>query len=95
VVVDRPLNLDLPGKLRLMRELGIIDLLKNRYAGMDSLSWENKVAEILCLITGETFDQKEPVLQALSTLRSQGENGHTKNSANRIHQRILRLNSGK
>jgi len=95
VIVDRPMTLDLAGKLKLMQELGIIDLLKTRYAGMDSLSWENKVAEMLCLITGESFDQKEPVLQTLSSLKSQGQNGNAKTPVNRVHQRILRLASGK
>ena len=45
-------GLDLVGKIELMNELGIIDYLKARYAGTDSVSLENKIVEILCLITG-------------------------------------------
>jgi hypothetical protein len=95
VDLQRPKNLDLTGKLSLLFELGVIDFLKKRYAGMDSISFENKVAEMLCLITGEHTDQKEPVLQILSTLSRQGINGSHKTAAYRIHQKILRLATGK
>ena len=67
-------NLDLPAKLDLMNELGIIDFLKTRYAGMDTVSFENKMAEILCLLTGEYTGQKESVLKILSTMNRQSKN---------------------
>jgi hypothetical protein len=44
---------DQAGKLELLNELGIIDFLRARYSGMDSVSLENKIAKILCLLTGE------------------------------------------
>ncbi len=44
--LNPPINLDLSGKLELMNELGIIEFLKTRYVGMDSVAIENKVAEI-------------------------------------------------
>jgi hypothetical protein len=95
VMMERSVNLDLAGRLRLMLELGIIDFLKNRYAGMDSLSWENKIAEMLCLILGENADQKLAVLQNLSSLSGLGQHASSKTAANMIHQKILRLASGK
>ncbi len=59
-------SLDLPGKLELMNELGIIEFLKTRYSGIDAISVEKKVAEILCLVTGECNDQKENLLRTLA-----------------------------
>jgi len=94
-LAEKPLNLDLPGKLKLMYELGIIDLLKNQYAEQDSISWENKMAETLCLITGEPIDRKEPLLQMLISFNRQDPPGNARNAAVRIHQRILRLSLGK
>jgi hypothetical protein len=91
----RPAHLDLSGKLYLLNELGIIDFLKNRYAGMDSLSFENKVVEILCLVTGEYADQKEPVLKILSSMNRLNPNGTPKRSANWVHHKIKQLTTGK
>jgi hypothetical protein len=75
------LNLDLPGKLSLLNELGIIDFLKNKYAGLDSVSFENKVSEILCLVTGEFAGQKESVLKILSGINRQAQHGKAKTKA--------------
>ena len=68
-----PQHLDLSGQLNLLQELGVVDFLKSRYSGLDSRSFENKLAEILCLITGENTDQKKTVLQILSSLNWQGQ----------------------
>jgi hypothetical protein len=61
-------NLDLPGKLELMNELGIIEFLKSRYAGMDETSVENRVAEILGLVTGEYPILKSDLVKILSSM---------------------------
>jgi hypothetical protein len=74
VDLQKPANLDLPGKLDLLNELGILDFLKTRYSGMDSVSFENKMAEILCLLTGEYIGQKESVLKILSTMNRKNQN---------------------
>jgi hypothetical protein len=58
-------QLDLQGKLALMDDLEIIDLIKKKFAGMDPVSLENKMAEIICLITGEYLDQKELILRLI------------------------------
>lgn len=68
------MNLDLPGKMDLLNELGIIDFLKSRYSGMDTVSFENKMTEILCLLTGEHTSQKESILKILSTTNRQSQN---------------------
>ena len=93
--LQRPSNLDLPGKLELLHELGIIDFLKTRYAGMDSLSFENKVAEILCLITGECAEKKESVLKILSSLNRLNPNGFTKRQSSFVVSKLLHLTTGK
>ena len=67
---QNPTNLDLPGKLELLNELGIIEFLKTRYAGLDSISVENKIAEILCMVTGEYSGQKEAVLKTLTLINN-------------------------
>jgi len=72
--LKKPANLDLPGKLDLLNELGIIDFLKTRYSGTDSVTFENKMAEILCLLTGEYTDQKESIIKILSTMNRQNKN---------------------
>jgi hypothetical protein len=90
-----PLNLDLSGKLRLMYEQGIIDFMKTKYAGMDTLSWENQIAETLCLIMGEDVHKKAEILQILSHLSCQGQKGSSNAAGNKIHQQILRLAMGK
>jgi hypothetical protein len=58
-------QLDLQGKLALMEDLEIIDLIKKKFAGMDPVSLENKMAEIICLITGEFHEQKELILRLI------------------------------
>ena len=95
VDLQRPVSLDLSGKLSLLHELGVIDFLKSKYAGLDSNSFENKVAEMLCLIMGEHTDQKGPVIQMLSSLSRPGFNGAGKSNAYAIHQKLLRLSMGK
>ena len=66
----RPEKLDLTGKLALLNELGIIDFLKKKYAGLDSESFEIKIAEWIRLITGERSDQKEQILLSMSNVQS-------------------------
>jgi hypothetical protein len=89
VDLQKPVNLDLPGKLSLLNELGIIDFLNSSYTGMDSASFENKVAEILCLITGEEAEQKEKVLKILSTMNSQSIIGFTKSQSSGASRKIV------
>ncbi len=93
--LQRPAHLDLPGKLDLLNELGIIEFLKTRYAGMDSLSFENKLAEILCLITGEYAEKKESLLKILSSMNRHNAGGSAKGPATGAHRKILRLTTGK
>jgi hypothetical protein len=76
VDLQRPLPLDLPGKLALLNELEIIDLIKKKFAGLDPVSFENKVAETICLITGEYMEQKEMIL--LSVLKGLSAKERTK-----------------
>jgi hypothetical protein len=68
VVLQHQPNLDLQGKLELLHDLGIIELLRTRFAGLYPVLFENKMAEVLCLITGEHIAQKESVLRILSTI---------------------------
>jgi hypothetical protein len=74
----RPLQLDLPGKLALLNELGIIDFLKNKYAGLDAESFENRMAEWIRLITGEQSDQKEQIVFSIT-------NGQATSGTDKIH----------
>ncbi len=83
-----PQHLDLSGQLNLLQELGIVDFLKSRYAGLDAQSFENKLAEILCLITGENTDQKKTVLQLLVSLNRQRQKQPAKTVENTMHQKI-------
>jgi hypothetical protein len=46
-------TLDFSGKIALLTELGVIDYLRKKFARMDPFSFENKIAEIIRLITGE------------------------------------------
>ena len=85
------LNLDLAGKLGLLDELGIIDFLKIKYAGLDPVSLEEKLAEIICLITGEYIEQKEPVLKILSDMNRQSPNGYTKRQSHGTRSKIAQL----
>lgn len=68
----KPVHLDLPAKLELLKELGIIDFLKGKYAGMDSDFFEHKITEIIYLITGEYPEQRE--LELLSIMNGQSAN---------------------
>jgi hypothetical protein len=54
--------LDFSGKLALLSDLGILDFLKRKFARLDPFSFENKIAEIIRLITGETTEKKDWVL---------------------------------
>jgi hypothetical protein len=83
-----PQHLDLTGQLNLLQELGVVDFLKSRYAGLDALSFENKLAEILCLITGENTDQKKTVLQLLASMNRQRQKQTAKSVENTVHQKI-------
>jgi hypothetical protein len=76
VELPAQVNLDLTGKMDLLHELGIIELLKTKYAGADTVSLENKVGEIICLLTGEPVEQKESVVKMLSDLIVEKTNGH-------------------
>jgi hypothetical protein len=61
-------NPDLQGKLELLNELGIIEFLRTRFAGLDPVLSEDKIAEILCMVTGEYQNQKDSVLRILSRI---------------------------
>jgi hypothetical protein len=74
VDLQKTAGLDLQGKLDLLNELGIIDFLRARYSGMDAHSFENKMAEIICLLTGEYAGLKEQVLKILSPVNRQTQN---------------------
>jgi hypothetical protein len=87
-------HLDLSGQLSLLQELGVVDFLKSRYAGLDAFSFENKLAEILCLITGENTDQKKTVLQILVSLNRQRPKQSAKTVDNTMHQKNPDRNVG-
>jgi hypothetical protein len=91
VDLHKPVSMDISGKISLLNELGIIDFLVSKYGGLDSLSFENKVAEMLCLIMGEQIDQKGKVTQMLSSLNRQVQYGRSKSNAYEIHQKIIRM----
>lgn len=65
------MSLDLGGKLALLNELGLIDFLKARYAGLAPSSFENKLTEMLCLLTNGQAEQKQLVLEIVSAMKSQ------------------------
>jgi hypothetical protein len=65
VDLQKPVLLDLAGKLTLLNELGILDFLKKKYAGLEAVSLENKLAEMISLITGESIENKEMVLLSM------------------------------
>jgi hypothetical protein len=81
-------QLDLPGKLELMADLEIIDLIKKKYAGMDPVSLENKLAEVICLITGEYPEQKELILRLIR--KGQSVIGNSKRWQSPISETALR-----
>jgi hypothetical protein len=78
-----------------MNELGIIDLLMTRFAGLNNISFENKMADILCLIMGEYADQKESVLKILSIMKKQAPGGMVKRESSGIRRKILETSTGK
>jgi hypothetical protein len=88
-------GLDLPAKLQLMQEMGMIDLLRTRYAGMDPASFENKISEIICLVTGEPADQKETVIKILEYLCPQRTDEPVKYQPAEQRKKILRLTTEK
>jgi hypothetical protein len=55
------IGLDFSGKIALLNELGILDFLRKKFSRLDPFSFENKIAEIIRLITGENKDQKEMI----------------------------------
>ncbi len=95
VDLQQPVNMDLSGKLSLLHELGIIDFLKGKYAGLDTLSFEEKLAEMLCLIMGESIELKESVLRILSSLDRQAGYRTGKSNDYAIHQKVMQLAMGK
>jgi hypothetical protein len=91
VDLQKPAILDLSGKLDLMNELGIIEFLRTRYSGMDTVSLENKMAEILCLLTGEYTGQKESILKILLTMNRQSQNEILKRISSGFHSKTVNL----
>jgi hypothetical protein len=51
--------LDFSGKLALLNDLGVLDFLKKKFSRLDPFSFENKIAEIIGLITGEAVVEKK------------------------------------
>jgi len=62
VDLQKPVLLDLAGKLALLNKLGILDFLKKKYVGLES---ENELVETISLITGESLEKKEMILLTL------------------------------
>jgi hypothetical protein len=58
-------QLDLRGKMNLMNELGILDLLKDKYADTASGLFEMKLAETISQITGESTEQIPLILHLI------------------------------
>jgi hypothetical protein len=87
--LNSPTNLDLSGKLELLNELGIIEFLKTRYAGMDSILVENKIAEILCLVTGEYSAQKEAVIRTLALMNNRHADANRALLSSNFRQKIM------
>jgi hypothetical protein len=75
--IQNPANLDLQGKLELLNDLGIIEFLRTRFAVLDPVLSENKMAEVLCMVTGEPIIQKESVLRILSIIHDHDSNVNT------------------
>ncbi|HMC87649.1 MAG TPA: hypothetical protein VKI61_19135, partial [Chitinophagaceae bacterium] len=65
VDLQKPALLDLAGKMALLNELGILDYLKKKYEGLEAVSLENKLAEMITLIMGEPIEQKELILLSM------------------------------
>jgi len=93
--LSKPFFLDLNGKLGLMNDLGIIEFLRTRFAGLNAVSCENKIAEILCLITGEYPEQKDTVLKMLSSLKKQTPDGISKGEPYGIRREFREHSAGK
>lgn len=86
--------LGLQDRLQLLQELGIIDFLKSRFTGMDTLSFENKIAELICLITGELPDKKNLITKMLTSMNRLNKNGNIKFPSAGVHDNQLQ-SSGK
>jgi hypothetical protein len=54
-------QLDLPGKLSLLKDLGIIDFLKSNRAQRNLSEVNDELSKLICLITGEYIEEKELV----------------------------------
>jgi hypothetical protein len=93
--LHKPLFLDLSGKLGLMNDLGILELLRARFGGLNTVSFENKMAETLCLITGEYADQKESVLKILSTMKKQSPGEMANRELTGVRRKIPETSTGK
>ncbi len=91
---ELPGHLDFSGQLNLLQELGVVDFLKSKYAELDNQVLENKLAEIICLITGENTDQKKKVFQMLRSANRQGQKLQAKAIADTMHQGIPYMNIG-
>jgi len=88
-------HLDLAGKLELLNELGLIDFLRTRYAGLDPFSFENKLTEILCLLTDGEMQQKELILEFLNVMNRQRFPGSSKKQSVLLREKILHFTTGK
>jgi hypothetical protein len=60
--------LDLAGKLNLMRELGILDFLKEKLLNSGSGLPDIRLAETISLITGETPEHKDLILYLMTKM---------------------------
>ena len=67
--VKKPAPLDLAGKIALLNELGITEFLEKKYAGLEAVSLENKLAELISQITGEFIAQKERLILSLRNVQ--------------------------
>jgi hypothetical protein len=83
--------LDLQGKLDLMNELGIIDFLRTRYSGADDASFENKIAEILCRVTGEPPGQKDSIVKMILSMKKQGQDRYPKTQSYALQKKTWDL----
>ena len=88
-------QLDLAGKLTLMNKLGLIDFLKTRFAGLDSFTFENKLTEIILLITSENAQQKDKIQHILSGLNLKNSNTFPQNPLPGTRVNNFRINKRK
>lgn len=66
--INKKKSLSIPLKVLLLHELGIIDLLRNKYSVNKTNNSDNIIAEIVCLITSEKLSNLNIVLKYISTL---------------------------